>query len=436
MEFRKEKSVKSKELIKKHSKSDIFNIESGYYKTENIYPITPKPNELGRILIEFSPKYPEKKHFERYFENSLSNLQKSTDEFLKLKPSRTLQHFDLEKQRTRNKVIRGYCYDKKGNFSSRQLYMLDLYGSVDVISNSKKKYFYLKKNNNNNNNIRNKSIKDKRKLLNKSSNNNNNNRDLKFKENKKRILNKNNKNYLSNLSINQTNFSIRNNLNIKDKKNEIKIKKKQIYTNINKNKNNNIINNNKNHRIDNNINDDLSQINSLIMKLSSNQKKETLNYIKNLIDNQYEISKKNKSENYPQNKSSNAQNINTKFFRRKFVLNKEAQDYDIYNIKIKNNNKNKIIDGKLVKNILYKNSLHAYNFDEDEGNQFMYEKNTITARLRKQKGDHDFDKRYQKAENDLSKKEIKMDKLKKVNYGKKKRKGTPGIELRQKVKKK
>ena len=39
-------------------------------------------------------------------------------------------------------------------------------------------------------------------------------------------------------------------------------------------------------------------------------------------------------------------------------------------------------------------------------------------------------------ENDLSKKEIKMDKLKKVNYGKKKRKGTPGIELRQKVKKK
>ena len=433
MEFRKEKSVKSKELIKKHSKSDIFNIESGYYKTENIYPITPKPNELGRILIEFTPKYPEKKHFERYFENSLSNLQKSTDEFLKLKPSRTLQHFDLEKQRTRNKVIRGYCYDKKGNFSSRQLYMLDLYGSVDVISNSKKKYFYSKKNINNNN-IRNRSIKDKRKLLNKSNNNSNNN-GLKLKEHKKRILNQNNKNYLSNLSINQTNFSIRNNFNIKDKKDEIKIKKKQIYTNINKNNNINNINN-KNHRIDNNINDDLSQINSLIMKLASNQKEETLTYIKNLIDNQYEINKKNKSENYPQNKSSNAQNINTKFFRRKFVLNKEAQDYDIYNIKIKNNNKNKIIDGKLVKNILYKNSLHAYNFDEDEGNQFMYEKNTITARLRKQKGDHDFDKRYQKAENDLSKKEIKMDKLKKVNYGKKKRKGTPGIELRQKVKKK
>ena len=434
MEFRKEKSVKSKELIKKHSKSDIFNIESGYYKTENIYPITPKPNELGRILIEFTPKYPEKKHFERYFENSLSNLQKSTDEFLKLKPSRTLQHFDLEKQRTRNKVIRGYCFDKKGNFSSRQLYMLDLYGSVDVISNSKKKYFYSKKNNNNNNNIRNKSIKDKRKIMNKSNNNSNNN-GLKLKEHKKRIFNKNNKNYLSNLSINQTNFSIRNNFNIKDKKDEIKIKKKQIYTNINKNNNINNINK-KNHRIDNNINDDLSQINSLIMKLSSNQKKETLTYIKNLIDNQYEINKKNKSENYPQNKSSNAQNINTKFFRRKFVLNKEAQDYDIYNIKIKNNNKNKIIDGKLVKNILYKNSLHAYNFDEDEGNQFMYEKNTITARLRKQKGDQDFDKRYQKAENDLSKKEIKMDKLKKVNYGKKKRKGTPGIELRQKVKKK
>ena len=422
MEFRKEKSVKSKELIKKHSKSDIFNIDTGYYKTEKIYPVTPKPNELGIILKEFSPKYPKKKHFERYFENSLSNLQKRSTELLSLKPSRTLQHYDLEKQRTRNKVLRGYCFDKKGNISSRKLYMLDLYGSRDVINNSDKKIFYSKKNykNNNNNNIRNKSIKDKRKLMNKSITNNNSN--VKLKENKKRILNKNNKNYLSNLSINKTNFSIRNNLNLntKDKKDEIKIKKKQIYTNIN-----NI--NNKRNKIDNNINQDLSEINALIIKLSSNQKKETLNYIKSLIDNKKEINDKNKP--------SKAQNINTKFFRKKITLNKEAQEFDILNIKIKNNNKNRIIDGKLVKNILYKNGLHAYHFDEDDGNQFMYENNSITARIRKKKGDHEFDKRYQKAENDLSKNEIKMD-IKKVNYGKKKRKGTPGIELRQKIKKK
>ena len=300
--------------------------------------------------------------------------------------------------------------------------MLDLYGSRDVINNSDKKIFYSKKNynTNNNNNIRNKSIKDKRKLMNKSITNNNSN--VKLKENKKRILNKNNKNYLSNLSINKTNFSIRNNLNLntKNKKDEIKIKKKQIYTNINNF-------DNKRNKIDNNINQDLSEINALIMKLSSNQKKETLNYIKSLIDNKKEINDKNKP--------SKAQNINTKFFRKKIRLNKEAQEFDILNIKIKNNNKNRIIDGKLVKNILYKNGLHAYHFDEDDGNQFMYENNSITARIRKEKGDHEFDKRYQKAENDLSKNEIKMD-IKKVNYGKKKRKGTPGIELRQKIKKK
>ena len=50
MEFRKEKSLKSKELIKAHSKSNIFNIDTGYYKTEKIYPISPKPTEMGRKL--------------------------------------------------------------------------------------------------------------------------------------------------------------------------------------------------------------------------------------------------------------------------------------------------------------------------------------------------------------------------------------------------
>ena len=50
MEFRKEKSAKSKELIKIHSKSNIFNIDTGYYKTEKIYPISPKPTEIGPKL--------------------------------------------------------------------------------------------------------------------------------------------------------------------------------------------------------------------------------------------------------------------------------------------------------------------------------------------------------------------------------------------------
>ena len=54
MEFRREKSEKSKELIKIHSKSDIFNIETEYYKTENIYPIS--PNLLPNIQIRLISK--------------------------------------------------------------------------------------------------------------------------------------------------------------------------------------------------------------------------------------------------------------------------------------------------------------------------------------------------------------------------------------------
>ena len=121
MEFRKEKSEKSKELIKEHSKSNIFNIDTGYYKTEKIYPISPKPNEIGKRLIEFTPKYPEVKHFQRKFDSFLSDQQKRTTNILNLRPNYNIKNIDLERSRTRNKEINGYCVDKKGNFSSKKL---------------------------------------------------------------------------------------------------------------------------------------------------------------------------------------------------------------------------------------------------------------------------------------------------------------------------
>ena len=46
MENRKELSEKSKKLIAKQFKSDILNKSTGYYKKENLFPITAKPNEL------------------------------------------------------------------------------------------------------------------------------------------------------------------------------------------------------------------------------------------------------------------------------------------------------------------------------------------------------------------------------------------------------
>ena len=57
MEFRKEKSAKSKELIRKHFMSDIFNINTGYYKSERIKPVSPKINEYRPKIIEFIPRY-------------------------------------------------------------------------------------------------------------------------------------------------------------------------------------------------------------------------------------------------------------------------------------------------------------------------------------------------------------------------------------------
>ena len=403
MEFRKEKSEKSKELIKNHSKSNIFNIDTGYYKTEKIFPISPKPNEIGLRLKEFSPKYKEVKHFQRKFENLLSDYQKRSTNYLSLSPIQSIKHIDLEKQRTRNKEIKGYCYDKQGNFSSRKLYILDLYRSRDVINNSNKKYF-LPKNENKKNNIsinvnNNKSIKEKRK--------NKNKKNFISSLHKQKIVINDNKNCINNLSINKTNFTIKQ----CDKK---ELKEKEI-KNINKCE-----------KMNNNINSDIDKINSLITKLSTSQKKETLNYIKKLIDNNDKIKEKNKTKENNTIKQYNSPKQN---YLRTQNKNKVPQDYDLLNIEIKNKNKEEIIDRKKVKNILFKNGLHVFDIDENEGNLFLYENNTIKAKIRKNKGDENFENKFKKAVKEFDKINIKLNKYK-VSYGKKKRKGTPGIELK------
>ena len=123
---------------------------------------------------------------------------------------------------------------------------------------------------------------------------------------KQKILNSNS---INNLSINKTNFTIK-----KTVKEEKDI-------------------NNKNHRkINNNLNKDIDKINSLIMKLSTNQTKQTINYIKNLIDN-------NSNKNKENNKITKIQNQNVinkshiiKSKNMKTQAQKESQDYEIYNI--------------------------------------------------------------------------------------------------------
>ena len=356
MEFRKEKSAKSKELIKIHSKSNIFNIDTEYYKTEKIFPISRKPNEIGKRLIEFTPKYKEIKPYQRKYEDSLSDLQKRFTDLLNFKPNQSTKNFGLETQRTRNKEIKGYCCDNKGNISSRKLYILDTYGTRDIINNSKKKYLFYNQNNNENNlynnTCYNKNIKEKRKYL-KYRDKIRRNSYLKTPQNKNN--NMGNIGDLNNMSISKTNF----------------YSKKYNY-------------NNKNDK-NNNIENDLDEINNLMDKLSTKEKKDTLNYIRNIIYN--------KNKNKERNKNLN---------KKKYIIIKSTKGHNGY--------------------------------DKNKDNQFLYKNNTVKAKTKKEKEkeNDNNEKRFKNSENNLNKNKIKI-KIKKSNdnLSKKKRKGTPGIRLKE-----
>lgn len=399
MEFRKEKSLKSKELIKAHSKSNIFNIDTGYYKTEKIYPISPKPTEMGPKLIEFTPKYDEMKHYQRKYINFLSDIQKNDKDILNLKPSTSRKNFELEKNRTRNMNLRQYCYDKNGNFSSKKLYLFDLSGKRDIFINNIKNLY--------------------------SSTNNINNLKIKEKKNSEKI------NKYTQI-INKSKSS--KNIILKPKKvTNIDKYTKALYTKRNSNVNNyyndnNDINNNDTNNYNkndtnnnnNNLKDDINEINSLMKNLSPSQKKETLNYIKNFISNNFKTNSDIKINNNKNNNLNKSLNQNFNFHKKN--KNKLDEEFEIYNIEIKNNIENIYdIDGKKVKKILCKNSLHVYQFNEDETAQY-YKNKKIKAKIRKMTNDKTFEERYKRAEDELNKSKLKIEK----------RKATPGKELKRK----
>ena len=136
MENRKELSEKSKKLIAKQFKSDILNKSTGYYKKENIFPITAKPNELKIKLDKFIPHFNEIKPAERRFFNLLSDKQRNNSFILKHKNLEPNKNKELENERKRAKTIKDNCYDEKGNFSSKRRYIFEFYG-VDKLNEYK-----------------------------------------------------------------------------------------------------------------------------------------------------------------------------------------------------------------------------------------------------------------------------------------------------------
>ena len=420
MEFRKEKSEKSKQLIKKQLESDIFNIRTGYYKKEKILPVSPKPNEYRQNIKEFVPKYKELKHYERNFINLLSDQQKHNPKIVDLKPNHNLKNNELEIIRNRSNEVKKNCYDKNGKFSAKKLYLYDVFKKEEE-----------EEDNNNNEN----------KTVNKSKINRSNSKSIKEKRNES------NKNFFNK---------------------KILLKKKPKNLDIDY-----INNGDKIHNINNTYNKYyyITQHNNKntknLKEISSYQKKENLNIINwtiNPYDNNYtrknnynmENKKLYKEKSVPQKdkniksekifyghpkgltKVFSTESVNPKKNIIKKINKRDTEEQEFFNILIKNVevDRNALsIDDKKLKEIFYKNGLHLYDFNEDGLNDLFINK-SIEAKLRKNKNDENFDRNYKKVVKELTKYNIRLDK-KEMLDGKgfknqnsvKKRKGTPGVAL-------
>ena len=395
MEFRKEKSEKSKEIIRKQFQSDILNAKTGYYKKEKISPITPKPNESRDKMKEFIPKYKEIRPNIRLFNDLLSHRQKLDLSINDLRPNLNRQNSEVQVLRGYTKIIKDNCFDEKGNFSARKRYRFEFYGKENINNKTFNKSF--------NNTIKDKRNKSYKRFfksslyIQKIPHNTKNVKSCKdiFSESK------NMKNLL------QTPRKI-SNKNLKSPQDEIKI----VKNNINLTK----INNNK--------------INQL--KLASNQttKRKSLNS-NNTVDEKL---------NY-----GHPKDLNKEFYtktnnpvKNNRIIKKDNDEKEYFNIEIENTNihyKEPIIDQKKLKQIFLKNGLHVYDFNED-GMNILSKDKKIEAKLRKNKKDDNFDKNYRNVVRELNKINVKVNRCGIINEtgfinknAQRKRKGTPGKNL-------
>ena len=137
MEFRKK-------LIRKELyQSDILNIKTGYYKTENILPITPKPTEENSKKEEFILI---NDLLGQYYNKSFIDEE--------IYPLKRLNS-EINILRKYAKIIRENCFDEKGNFSAKKRFKLEFYGIGE------KNNFISKQNLNKQ---KNKNVKEKRKM--------------------------------------------------------------------------------------------------------------------------------------------------------------------------------------------------------------------------------------------------------------------------------
>ena len=383
MEFRKEKTEKSKELIRKQFQSDILNISSGYYKTEKILPVTPKPNECRDKMKEFIPKYKEIKPSIRLFNNLLSHNQKYNINASDIRPNLTRQNSEVQILRGYTKTIKDNCFDEKGNFSARKRYRLEFFGKENINKTFNKSFSQ--------------SIKEKRNTSNKKLFNNYSLYKQKTLNNTKRINSCRNLFLFGNKNIKKIEKTpkknIKNNYNFKSPEYESnKIKDKINFKKIDNNK--------------------ISQSSN---KKITNEKK---NYFRPRDLNKEFYTKRNEP------------------VKSNRITKKDNDEKEYFNIEINNIDINQnIVDQKKLKQIFLKNGLHLYDLNEDGMNNLFKDKK-IQAKLRKNKKDDNFDKNYRNVVRELNKINVKVNKCGMINdtgfinkNAQRKRKGTPGKNL-------
>ena len=395
MEFRKE-------LVRRQLyQSDIFNIKTGYYKTENILPITPKPTETNKKIREFIPRY--KNIYAHLRLNNDLLCQRLNKSYSQNNFTFTLkrQNSEVHNLRKYNKTIRDNCFDEKGNFSAKKRFRLEFYGKEEKNNAFHNRTFVIKSS---------KSIKEKRKFsLGKNSQSSLNKFDkvdgLKYKSLKRiyscKNLYKKEKNSDNYKHIDDKNKKMLEYIPVKQKEN-----KKNNYDLTNKANKTKLINN----------------------KFSFNQ----LNI------------KKNKNKSLTKD-SLNIKTISNKINRKQNNTSIQNLENDDFFIEIKNeNNKTKknniLVDKKKLKQIFLKNGLHIYNFNEG-GTNILSGNEKFEAKLRKNKDDENFDKNYRNVVRELNKINIKVNRRGMVyescifNKNSKIRKGTPGKNLKKNINK-
>lgn len=414
MEYRKEKSQHSKDLIRKHFQSDILNISTGYYKTEKLLPVTPKPNETRNKVKEFVPQYKMEKPSMRLFNDLLSHQQKFNLSFRDFKPSIKRQNSEVNVLRKYTKAIQDNCYDEKGNFSARKRFRLEFYGKQNVNINLHKTF------NKSQNKSLNKTIKDKRK------------ESIRKTHYSSLYLNKA-PSHISKVKSCKSIYSDRtnytNNNNHLQNLEHSPIKKMTNTTTIKKNKHMSCDKIQKNKL-------DFGKIN-----IDKIDKKDKLNSQKKIDKN-----KSNEKLLY----FTKPKNFNKEFYSktnqpiqssREVMRHKDTDEKDYFDIEIKNENnrlKGPMVDQKKLKQIFLKNGLHLYDINMDKMNNLFTDKK-IGAKLRKNKKDENFEKNYRNIVKELNKINIKVNRCGMNNDTgfinnnvQRKRKGTPGKNLKNK----